>query len=122
LRSGWGLTEKWAGWQEPPEWGGFGHVVMNVIGSEGIINLNFQPMNLYAVDSKEGWKFPETRHWPTVNGKLAGAERMEIQHFLECVLFDLPPLIDGKAGRRSLEIGVAAEKSIEEKREIELPL
>lgn len=120
VESGWGLTEKWSGWREPETWNGFGNVQMHVIGNDGIIDLNLQPMNLYSVDSKEGWKFPDTRHWPTVNGRISGAERAQMLHFLECVLFNLTPIVDGKSSRRVVEICVAAEESIVRKCEVDL--
>ena len=36
------------GWDTPVSWGGFGDVRMNVLGTEGVLNLNFTPMDLYA--------------------------------------------------------------------------
>jgi predicted dehydrogenase len=122
VESGWGLTAGWAGWSQPAAWGGFGDVEMNVIGAEGVASLDFTPMNLYGVDAAEGWKLPDTRHWPVINGKLAGAIRNETDHFLRCVLSGEPPLIDGRAARRSLEIGLAADRSIAERRDVELPI
>jgi predicted dehydrogenase len=118
---GWCLTEEWAGWDRPTSWGGFGDVRMNVIGTDGVLNLNFTPMDLYACD-RDGWKFPDTRHWPTMNGKLVGAAKLEVEHFFECVLNDQEPLVTGEDGRRSVEVMLAAEKSISEDRIVALPL
>ena len=58
---GWCLPEEGAGWSSPTRWGGFGDVRMNVIGTNGVLNLNFTPMDLYAND-RGGWKLPDTRH------------------------------------------------------------
>ncbi len=118
---GWCLPEEWAKWRRPAGWGGFGDVRMNVLGSEGNLNLDFTPMNLFGVD-REGWKLPDTRHWPAVNGKLAGAAKLEVEHFFECVLNDRQPLVSGEDGRRSLEVMLAAERSIRERGIIQLPL
>ena len=118
---GWCLPEEWAGWDRPSTWGGFGDVRMNVIGTDGALNLNFTPMDLYACD-RDGWKLPDTRHWPTMNGKLAGAAKAEVEHFFECVLNDQEPLVSGLDGRRSIEVMLAAEMSISEDRIVELPL
>lgn len=112
---GWCLPEEWAGWDKPSSWGGFGDVRMNVIGTDGVINLNFTPMDLYACD-RDGWKLPDTRHWPAMNGKLAGSAKMEMEHFFECVLYDRKPLVTGQDGKRSIEIMLAAEESILEDR------
>jgi predicted dehydrogenase len=122
VESGWGLTPGWAGWSQPASWGGFGDVEMNVIGTDGVVSLDFTPMNVYGADAAEGWKLPDTRHWPVINGRLAGAIRGETDHFLPCVLAGEPPLIDGRAARRSLEIGLAADLAIAEGRDVALPL
>lgn len=122
VESGWALTEKWADWRRPEGWYGFGDVKLNVIGTEGVLALDLHPMNLVAVDAHEGWKFPETRHWPIVNGRLGGALRLEVDHFLACVATGRTPLVDGDAARRSLEIALAAERSILTGRAVSLPL
>ena len=93
---------------------------MNVIGTDGVLNINFTPMDMYALD-REGWKFPDTRHWPTINEKLVGAAKLEMEHFFECILENKEPLITGQDGRRSIEVMLAAEKSIIEDRVVYLP-
>lgn len=118
---GWCLPEEWAKWQRPASWGGFADVRMNVIGTEGSLNLDFTPMDLFGVD-REGWKLPDTRHWPAMHGKLVGAARLEVEHFFDCILGDKQPLVTGEDGRKSLEVMLAAEKSIAENRIITLPL
>lgn len=118
---GWCLPEEWAGWKNPASWGGFGDVRMNVIGTEGVLNLNFTPMDLYACD-REGWKLPDTRHWPSMNGKLVGAAKLEMEHFFDCIMKDEIPLVTGEDGRRSIEVMLAAELSIIEDRIVQLPL
>jgi predicted dehydrogenase len=118
---GWCLPEEWVGWKQPPTWGGFGDVRLNVIGTDGALNLNFTPMDLYGCD-REGWKLPDTRHWPAMNGKLVGAAKLEVEHFFECMLDDKEPLTNGQDGRRSLEVMLAAELSIAEDRVVALPL
>jgi predicted dehydrogenase len=118
---GWCMPEEWAKWQTPASWGGFGDVRMNVIGTHGNLNLDFTPMDLFGVN-REGWKLPDTRHWPAMHGKLAGAAKLEVEHFFDCVLNDRQPLIGGEDARKSLEVMLAAEKSIAEDRIVSLPL
>ena len=112
VECGWGLTEGWSG---------FSDVKMNVIGTQGALSLDYNPMNLVEVTS-QGWTYPETRHWPPVNDRLGGAALLEIEHFLDCVRYNRQPLIDGQASRRSLEVALAAELSIAQGREVNLPL
>jgi predicted dehydrogenase len=121
LEVGWCLPEEWAGWNKPTSWGGFGDVRMNVIGTDGVLNLNFTPMDLYACDH-DGWKLPDTRHWPEMNARLVGAAKLEMEHFFECVLEGKEPLTDAEDGRRSIEVMIAAEQSIAEDRIVYLPL
>jgi predicted dehydrogenase len=78
-------------------------------------------MNLYGVN-REGWKMPDTRHWPILDNKIVGAVKLEVEHFMDCVLHDKSPHVTGEDGRRSLEVMLAAEKSIAEDRKINLPL
>jgi len=80
-----------------------------------VLNVNFTPMDMYACD-REGWKLPDTCHWPTINGKLSGAVKLELEHFFECVINDQQPLSSGLDGRRSIEVMLAAETSIREDR------
>lgn len=121
VETGWGYPEKWLDWNRPPTWGGFGDACMNVVCEEGVANINFLPMDMYAIDA-ENWKLAETRHWPQMYGRTAGALKLELEHFFECVLYDQEPMISGQDGRRSLEVACAIEQSIAEGREIELPL
>jgi predicted dehydrogenase len=118
---GWCLPETWADWERPSTWGGFGDVRMNVIGTGGVLNLNFTPMNLYACDM-QGWKHPDTRHWPVLNEKLTGAAKAEVEHFFECILDGKEPLVTGGDGLRAVEVMLAAEQSIAEDRIVSLPL
>jgi predicted dehydrogenase len=68
-------------------------------------------MNVAGVD-RSGWRFPETRHWPVVNGRVGGAARLQMEHFLECVTTGTRPLCDGQAGRGALAVCLAAEASL----------
>jgi predicted dehydrogenase len=112
IESGWALPESWVSAAPPATWGGFGDVRMDVIGTEGMVSLDFNPMNLWVVHKDRGYMFSDTRHWPQVNGQLGGSVRLEMEHFFACVAQAKPPLIDGREGRRSLEIAVAAERSL----------
>ena len=52
------------------------------------------------------------RHWPGVNGRVGGAARLQMEHFLECVTIGTRPLCDGEAGRAALAVCLAAEASL----------
>jgi predicted dehydrogenase len=57
-----------------------------------------------------------------MHGRLVGAAKLELEYFFNCVLNDQPPSPSGEDGRRSLEVMLAAERSIAEGRIISLPL
>jgi predicted dehydrogenase len=110
VETGWGLPE--ASW---------GDSKMQVIGTAGQYALDFVPMNLMAA-TEDGWSFPTTRLWTDVEGRLTGAVQSEIAHFVECLGTDRAPCVSGDDGRRSLEVALAIERSIESGKEIDLPL
>lgn len=116
---GWCLPESWAQWSKSSSWGGFGDVRMNIIGSHGNLNLDFTPMDLFGV-GMEGWMLPDTRHWPVIHQKVAGAVKLEVEHFFDCISEDKQPLVRGEDGLRVLEVVLAAEKSIIERTIVEI--
>jgi predicted dehydrogenase len=123
IECGWAMPEGWVNATMPHNWNGFGDVRLDVIGTDGALSLNFTPMNLWAIQKDAGYAFADTRHWPVVHDHLGGCARLEMDHFFSCVAHNKPPLIDGHEGRRSLEVAIAAERSLAAKGEtIRLPL
>ncbi|MBS3736501.1 MAG: Gfo/Idh/MocA family oxidoreductase [Candidatus Bipolaricaulota bacterium] len=122
VETGWGLPRNWSNWDSPKAWAGFGDVELNVIGSEGVFSLDFTPMDVTGADSDGGWKLPDTRHWPAVDGEVTGAVKTEMERFFRSVHEGTSPPVSAKEARSSLELALAAEKSIEEGRTIKLPL
>jgi predicted dehydrogenase len=112
VECGWALPEGWGGWAEGTVWQPFGDCRMELIGTDDLLSLDMRTMNVAGVD-RSGWRFPETRHWPVVNGRIGGAARLQMEHFLECVATGTPPLCDGQAGRAALAVCLAAEASLE---------
>lgn len=121
VEAGWMLTERLVSWRKPSTWKPFGDVQLEVIGSRGSAYLNYTPMCLKALDD-DGWKFPETLHWPELHGRLIGSIVQEHEHFYRVILEDGEPLIDGEEARRSLEIALAARRSAESGTPVELPI
>jgi len=121
IEAGWALTNKLAEWKKPSKWRPFGDVQLEVIGSKGSAYLDYRPMCLEAIDD-EGWKFPDTLHWPELHGRLVGSILHEHEHFYKAILEDKKPLVDGEEARRSLEIALAARRSAELGLPVDLPL
>ncbi|MGA2821565.1 MAG: Gfo/Idh/MocA family oxidoreductase [Anaerolineales bacterium] len=121
VECGWAYPEAWANWSWPSGWGSFGDVQMHIVGTDGVLNLDMTPMGVTGCDP-EGWKFPESRHWPEMHGRPSGAVHLEVEHFFDCVIGGRQPLVTGGDGRRSLEVALAAERSITEGGPVALPL
>lgn len=121
IESGWTLPPRWAGWREPGEWASFGDVRMDLVGAEGMASLDFRSMNVLGVDG-EGWKYPDTRHWPVIHGLPSGALKEEVEHFLRCVMDGSPPVVDGVQAQRVTRVVAAAHLSLGEGRHVEVSI
>jgi len=119
VETGWGLSESIVKWKRPGSWGGFGDVCLELIGEKGSLYLDYRPMTLSAVD-EEGWKFPETLHWPEMHGEVVGDVLDEDRYFLRVLRDDRPILSTGTDGRNALEVVLAAQASIREDKPIHL--
>lgn len=112
-----------SGWALPRRWGSFGDVRMDLVGTEGVLQLDLARMNVAGFDARaQGWVAPDTRHWPEVNGRIGGALRAEVDHFLACAATGSAPLVDGATGRRALELALAADRALATGQRVALPL
>jgi len=110
VETGWGLTEVMAKWRRPGSWGGFGDVCLELIGEKGSLYLDYRPMTLAGVD-EEGWKFPDTLHWPQMHGEIVGDVLDEDRYFLHVLKGKRPIISSAEDGRRALEVVLAAQRS-----------
>jgi UDP-N-acetylglucosamine 3-dehydrogenase len=111
LEAAWCLSPGWASWRSPAAWSSFGDIRLDAIGTRGLATLDFTPMNVTATDD-EGWKFPDTRHWPELSGRLVGALKLEDEYFLRSCVTGSRVEPDGVQGLRSLLLAEAGERSI----------
>jgi len=65
----------------------------------------------------EGWNF--TSFLPPLK---ASGWFDSLKHFVECIVKDEEPIVDGKEGRADLEVVLAAYKSSKTGKPVELPL
>jgi predicted dehydrogenase len=119
VETGWGLTDAMALWRRPSTWGGFGDVCLELIGEKGSLYLDYRPMTLVGVDA-EGWKFPDTLHWPQMHGEVVGDVLDEDRYFLKVVKGEREIISSAEDGRKALEIVLAAQKSVREGKPVEL--
>jgi len=67
----------------------------------------------------EGWVKPEVEHAP-FPGYYGISFRNEVEHFVDCVLNDTQPKVTGEDGRAALKIALAAYKSVNTGKVIEI--
>jgi predicted dehydrogenase len=119
VETGWGLSEAIGRWKRPSTWGGFGDVCLELIGEKGSLYLDYRPMTLAAVD-EEGWKFPDTLHWPQLHGEVVGDVLDEDRYFLRVLRGEAPVISTGQDGRAALEVVLAAMRSWREDQPVRL--
>lgn len=119
VETGWGLPESIVRWQRPSGWGGFGDVCLELIGEKGALYLDYRPMTLQAVD-EEGWKFPDTLHWPQLHGEVVGDVLDEDRYFLGVLKGERPIISSAQDGRNALEVVLAAREAVREDRPVRL--
>jgi predicted dehydrogenase len=119
VETGWGLCESIVKWKRPSTWGGFGDVCLELIGEKGSLYLDYRPMTLSAVD-EEGWKFPETLHWPEMHGEIVGDVLDEDRYFIGVVKGQREIISTARDGRNALEIVLAAQRSYREDKPVRL--
>jgi predicted dehydrogenase len=119
VETGWGLSESIVKWKRPSSWGGFGDVCLELIGDKGSLYLDYRPMTLSAVD-EEGWKFPETLHWPEMHGEIVGDILDEDRHFIGVVKGQREIISTAQDGRNALEVVLAAQRSYREDKPVRL--
>jgi len=94
-------------------------VCLELIGDKGSIYLDYRPMSLTGVDD-EGWKFPDTLHWPVLHGEVVGDILEEDRYFLKVVQGGRDIISTGQDGKNALEIVLAAKRSYKEGRQVKL--
>lgn len=120
----WVLPAPLGEWDKPAPWASaftMGDCRLELIGSKSTINLEYPPTSLRLLDP-EGWKFPDTTMAPLLHGVLTGAFREQVLHFFDCVRTGREPLVRPEEARQAMELAIAAERSIELGRTVELPL
>ena len=87
---------------------------LSVYGAAGFVSndmsLRHQP--LVAFDAAEGFRAAGIRHQPVVHGRVQGALRAEVEHFLHCVATGATPAVTMDDALRAVAVLEAAERSL----------
>lgn len=94
---------------------------MEIHGTDGVIYIDLSDQGL-RVNDKNGWRFPDTSWWPEKLGRVEGALGDEIRYFADSVMYGklTGGVGDPQRARDVLEIVIAAEKSAESGKVVEL--
>jgi predicted dehydrogenase len=120
----WNLANPLGNWRTPEDWGVFfatAECRAELIGTRGSAYVEYPPTVCRLIDD-EGWKFAETKIAPIMYGRVRGALREEIDHFVGCVRGREQPVTDLASARQAVELAVAAERSIAIGGPVSLPL
>jgi scyllo-inositol 2-dehydrogenase (NAD+) len=112
-----------ANWLFPPSTAHFGANTIQIIGTEGAINLDDTHADTVVRTMKDGMYFPlATRPGEQVGHVFQGPIQAETAHFLECVATGRPHLVTLEQALRVMEVTHAADLSAERGMPVDLPL
>jgi UDP-N-acetylglucosamine 3-dehydrogenase len=94
---------------------------MEIHGTEGMIYIDLSDQGL-RVNTKNGWKFPDTSWWPEKLGRVEGALGDELRYLVDGIMLGKLPegVADPVRAKYALEVVLAAEKSAETGKVVEL--
>lgn len=102
-------------WSRPDSFPIWGDVYMELLGSEGRVMLDGFRQVVYSSSVKDGLRWVH-HYWG------CDVDYEMVRHFVKCIVEDLEPRASGFDGRQALEIALAAYKSVEKGKPVELPL
>jgi predicted dehydrogenase len=88
-----------------------------ILGSEGAVNIGVYQHTAVLLLTRGGAQHDVT---PYLMERFGDAYRAQIGHFVSSVINGTPPAVSGKDGLASLEIGIAATRSLREGRTVTL--
>ena len=114
VESGWTLPASFADFRTPQGWQGAGNNRIEVFGTAGMLSndMGLRHQQLVAFTDAEGFRAAGLRHQPVIHGRVQGALRAEIEHFLDCVQTGAQPLCSLADARRAVALLEAAETSL----------
>lgn len=114
IESGWTLPLGFQKFERPTGWGGAGNNRLEVFGDLGLVSndMSLRSQQLIAFGGGEGFRAAGLRHQPVVHGRVQGALRIEVEHFLECVRHRQEPLVTLADAARAVALLDAAETAL----------
>ncbi|NBB83046.1 MAG: Gfo/Idh/MocA family oxidoreductase [Alphaproteobacteria bacterium] len=114
VESAWTLPAAYQSWPVPSGWSPAGNNRLEVFGDRGMLSndMGLRGQQLVAFDGTHGFRAAGIRHQPVVHGRVTGALRDQMDHFLACVRDGTAPLVGLDDARRAIAVTEAAERSL----------
>lgn len=114
LESGWTLPEAAARPLAGTGWAASGNNRLELFGSAGMLanDMGLRGAQLSAITAADGFHAAALRHQPELHGRLAGALRDQLDHFVDRVRDRGPPVVGLDDAARAIELVEAAERSL----------
>jgi UDP-N-acetylglucosamine 3-dehydrogenase len=99
-------------WTLPNSTYQLGYHLFEIVGSDGTGRLDALDDGL-RLQSGSGVYHPSVQYLftPLLHGRISGAYRDELEHFLECLQCGLPPLVTGDDGSAAVAVAMAIDQS-----------
>lgn len=95
-------------WILPDSLGSGVNANLEILGSEGYVSIDVgSERGLRLFNSNQGWEYPDLWHWPTVWNKIGGCLKAEIDHFLDCLVTDLDPIVRPEDSLNAVSLALA---------------
>jgi len=92
---------------------------LQLVGTKGVAYIDSCDKGLRFTTDKRSL-YPDSRHWPYVNGVPSGDLQAEISGFISAVINNAVPMCSAEEAYRALIVVDAVERSIKEKKEVEI--
>lgn len=110
-----------SGWIYPDTFPTLTDSYIELVGEHGVIHLDRKRESFeYAIPEK--YSYPKLSISYKVNGKIHGAFRLSLEHFIDCIIKGIQPLTSGYEARNVAEIVEGIHRSIEQGEIITFPL
>jgi scyllo-inositol 2-dehydrogenase (NAD+) len=112
-----------AGWSLPPSYSNYSATWIEFIGTESALMMDASHKDIVLHSMSNGIQFPlSTMPGEYVEHVFAGPMERETIHFIEAVVYDRPVMVDPGLARQTMEVYLAADRSIETGQVVDLPL
>jgi UDP-N-acetylglucosamine 3-dehydrogenase len=90
---------------------------MEIIGTEGALYIDSCDKGINLVSASK-IHFPDSRHWPEINGEIGGTFYEELTSFINCIIKNQKPIIGAYEALQALAVVDAIARSLTEGHEV----